>query len=510
MSKPTQLLCIMCMLILPSIIPAQEWVAQYNGPGNYVDQATAIAVDNAGNIYVTGNSWGSGTRNDYATVKYDVSGIEQWVARYDGPVTGYALFGDYAAAIAVDNAGNVYVTGGSEDSISHGYWDYATVKYDASGVEQWVARYDGPQNHIDDATAIVVDNAGSVCVTGYSLYDYATVKYDASGIEQWVARYSGVANRATAMAVDNAGNIYVTGESYGDYGGTFYDYATVKYDASGVEQWVARYDGSGAYDGATAIVVDNAGNVYVTGASHGSEPYIAYATVKYDSSGVEQWVARYGGQGDFGDTAWAIALDNLDNVYVTGSSAGSGTYFDYATVKYDAAGVEQWVARYDGPGNGTDIARALAIDNAGNIYVTGISGNPGYNTDYATVKYDASGVEQWVARYDASGEEDGATAIALDDIGSVYITGWIYSAGANFDYGTIKYSSTGVEENTLAANEEHTIAATIFRGPLQLPEGKTCKVYDITGRVVEPDKIIRGIYFIEIDGVVTQKIVKIR
>ena len=54
------------------------------------------------------------------------------------------------------------------------------------------------------------------------------------------------------------------------------------------------------------------------------------------------------------------------------------------------------------------------------------------------------------------------------------------------------------------------LTATIFRGPLQLPEGRTCRVYDITGRVVEPSKIQPGIYFIEVDGVVTKKVVKIR
>jgi hypothetical protein len=500
MSKPTRLLCMMCVLVLPSTMPAQVWVAQYDGPGNYMDVATAMVIDNAGNIYVTGKSWGSGTRYDYATVKYDASGIEQWVARYDGPSSGNALFGDSAVAIAVDNANNIYVTGNSPDP-STGV-DYATVKYDASGVEQWVARYDG-----DMAAALAIDNAGNVCVTGSSESDYATVKYDSSGIAQWVARYSGVVNIATAVAVDNTGNIYVTGKSY-DYS-SFYDYATVKYDASGAEQWVARY-GSGAYDAATAIAVDNTGNVYVTGTSHGSEPFIAYATVKYDSLGVEQWVARCGGQGDGGDTAWAIVLDNLGNIYVTGSSVGPGTYSDYATVKYDASGVEQWVARYDGPTHGTDIARALAIDDAGNVYITGISGNPGYNTDYATVKYDASGAEQWVARYDGSGEWDGATAIAVDNTGNVCVTGWIRSAGTECDYGTIKYSPTGIEENILAANKEHTMAAAIFCGPLQLPADKKCRVFDITGRVVDSSKIHPGIYFIEFDGVVTQKVVKIR
>ena len=70
----------------------------------------------------------------------------------------------------------------------------------------------------------------------------------------------------------------------------------------------------------------------------------------------------------------------------------------------------------------------------------------------------------------------------------------------------------GVEEQPVVKPVEthENLTATIFRGPLQLPEGKKCKVFDITGRVVEPTKMQPGIYFIEVDGVVTQKVVKVR
>jgi hypothetical protein len=89
--------------------PNQEWLARYNGSGNYFDDAFAIAIDSNDNIYVTGHSAVSGSINDYATVKYDPNGNEVWVATYDGPGNYF----DYAEAIAIDSNDNIYVTGES-------------------------------------------------------------------------------------------------------------------------------------------------------------------------------------------------------------------------------------------------------------------------------------------------------------------------------------------------------------------------------------------------------------
>jgi uncharacterized delta-60 repeat protein len=419
----------------------EAWVRRYNGPGNYIDIPHALAVDGAGNVYVTGESSGSGIglKSDYATIKYGPDGSEQWVRRYNGPANDY----DFASALAVDGAGNVYVTGYSWDPW---HYHYVTIKYGPDGSEQWVRRYNGPGDGDDVPYALAVDTAGNVYVTGRSAGsstsdDYATIKYGPDGSEQWVRRYNGPGNAddwAYDLAVDGAGNVYVTGTSSGS--GTGDDYATIKYGPDGSEQWVARYNGPGNYyDEPGALAVDGAGNVYVTGYSVGGSTS-DYATLKYNASGVQQWVARYNGPATNNDMARALAVDAAGNVYVTGGSWGSGSDYDYATIKYGPDGGEQWVRRYDGPAKYDDRTTALAVDAAGNVYVTGGSWGSSGDYDYATIKYGPDGSQQWAARYDGTGSgRDVGCALAVDAAGNVYVTGHSAGSGTSDDYVTIKY-----------------------------------------------------------------------
>ena len=423
----------------------EAWVARYNGPANGDDYYNNLAVDNAGNVYITGWSLGSATGFDYATVKYGPDGTQLWVARYDGP--GHT--DDYPTAISVDSAGNVYVTGGSASTSSILDEDFATVKYDANGNQLWVARYDGPTHRGDGGTALAVDNMGCVYVTGFSDSfpgHYATVKYDTNGNQLWVASYGGGFGRQSipnAIVVDSARNVYVTGLSAG-FGGN--DYATVKYDANGHELRVARYNGPGSGDdGAIGMALDRRGNVYVTGFSTGAGTGSDFATVKYDPDGNELSVARYNGPGNSQDGAYSIALDKAGNVYVSGSSYGFGTGSDYATVKYDADGNELWVARYNGLADGEDSATGMALDGAGNVYVTGYSTGSGTGYDFATVKYDPSGNELWVVRYNGPDNGDDlpyVRPIALDSAGNVYVTGYSVGNGTRNDFVTVKYVQT--------------------------------------------------------------------
>ena len=421
----------------------EQWVARYTGPLGSA-MPLAIAVDGKGYIYVTGWSRGIGTGYDYATVKYDSAGNEVWVARYDGP----AHWDDTGRAIAVDAEGNVYVTGGSY-GLGTGE-DYATIKYDRDGNELWVARYDGPGSRDDVAQAIVVDPEGHVYVTGFSYggyaQDYATIKYDADGTRLWVERYSGglpPGGGPVRMRLDNEGNVYVTGVVWME-APRYDDIATLKYNSEGRLLWGSSYNGPGnGNDVPHDLRTDSEGYVYVTGESMGVEGSLAtdYVTIKYDSEGNEVWVARYIAPAHATAVGFALSVDVEGNVYVTGGSYGLGTGLDYATIKYDQDGNELWVSRYDGPDHRDDVAIALRLDNDTNVYVTGWSYGVSTGADYATIKYDRDGNEVWVARYDGPRHlDDAGRAMAIDLNGNIYVTG--ESPGlASMDYATVKYST---------------------------------------------------------------------
>lgn len=430
---------------------SEEWVAREPGPGMF-DGARSLALDNAGNVYVTGSGAGTGTGLDYLTIKYNAAGVKQWEARYNSP----ANLDDDAFSIAVDNNGNAYVTGRTSTGTAN---NVATIKYNSAGVLQWVTTNTG-WGH-----SIAVDAAGNVYVTGETLgfgaaNDYLTIKYNTNGAVQWISTYDGPGNSdaALALALDAAGNVYVTGRSPAgtDEDEADLDIATIKYDNNGQQLWVKRYDGpvdGNLPDEGRAIAVDGSGNVYVTGLSsgNGAEDGQDFATIRYDTNGNEIWVSRYNGPANSADVGFDIAVDASQNVYVTGlSDSEPDQNGDYLTIKYNANGSELWVARYNGSGNGEDVATSLALDAAGNVYVAGRSQEAGSGLDLTTVKYNTTGIEQWVATYNGPGNGNDGTGIfigfftshslAVDGSGNVYVTGLSTGIGSGFDFTTIKYS----------------------------------------------------------------------
>jgi len=477
----------------------QEWVARYNGTGNLGDVITSSVIDDTGNVYLTGRSIGNGGREDYATIKYNSSGIQQWVMRYNGPGDSF----DYANSIAVDNSGNVYVTGTSFGTSD----DYATIKYNSSGIQQWVIRYNGPTSTSDEsAWAIALDGSGNIYVTGQSEgvgtnYDYVTIKYNSSGIQQWITRYNGPGNhidRANAIAVDSSGNVYVTGFSKGNETGI--DYATVKYNTEGIQQWARRYSASSINeeDAAWSISLDDIGNVYVTGNSRNGSVYPACATIKYNTDGDDLWVARYSAPGNSLQRGNSVKVDDLGNVYVVGQS-GILTY-DFFTIKYNYNGIEQWVSRHSG-----GLGKSIALDKSGYIYVTGFSSD-GFETYLTTIKYDSFGIQQWITNQqnDVSGFEK----VNIDLFGNVIVTG-----ASDGDYITIKYSQTiSIQQLSTELPEQFSLyqnypnpfnPTTKIKFDIEKAGIIKLKVFDILGKEIATlvnESLNSGSYETEFDG----------
>jgi hypothetical protein len=162
----------------------------------------------------------------------------------------------------------------------------------------------------------------------------------------------------------------------------------------GMQLWVRRYNSAGnGYDAAYSVAVSPAGGtVFVTGGNPGISGS-GYVTVAYNAAtGAQRWVNRYNGPASGGGVAFAVAVSpGGGTVFVTGASTGIRSGSDYATVAYNAAtGAQRWVRRYNGPANGGDYARSVAVSpGGGTVYVTGYSQRTAGSEepDYATVAY---------------------------------------------------------------------------------------------------------------------------
>lgn len=367
------------------------WAKTYAGSATGVDYGYALAVDQSGNAYVGGFGNGENATFDIFVLKYNSNGDEVWTQRWTSPIPTYSA---YAYSIAVDKQENVYVTGFMSDGLTDG--EFVTLKYDSTGNLQWSARYNGSPNSIDYSNCIAVDNDGNSYITGWSggdnnLWDFTTIKYSPTGEELWVQTYNGSADDndfAYRLALDPSGNVYVTGQSVET--GSDNDITTIKYSPDGDVLWVKHYDGpANGYDAGQSIAVDADGNAYVTG-NHTTNTGLDCATLKYSTDGDLLWASSYDGPDNGGDVLISIALDDLANVYVSGFVASGGAS-DFVTIKYDTSGVEQWVQLYNGPGNSYDGTYVIAVDNDRNVLVTGYSTGDGTDYDYTTIKYSQPG-----------------------------------------------------------------------------------------------------------------------
>ncbi len=428
------------------------WVQRVEGSGDHSDKYNAVAADAAGNICLAGYSVREGHQRDFLVAKTDANGDTLWMRYINGSNDG----DDEAMAVAVDASGNVYATGYTDSDKSN--LDYLTVKYDGNGNLLWAVAYNYEMAwHDDKAVALAVDSLGNVYVTGSSdgsatvteNLDFATVKYDAAGAVQYVARKNGFGNakdEVVAIAADNNGNCYIAGRSDS---GNDDDYITVKYGPAGTALWTKLYDGGNGDDRPAALVLTAVGDVVVTGrrdAGAGDD----IVTIGYSNAGTQLWQRNFNGSGNGNDRPAAIAADPAGNILVAGESDADPSFalnYDFVILRYTSNGTFSWVSYYAGSGNGADGALDVTADNNGTVYVTGqadVDPAAAVNLDMVTVKYDQNGTQQW-ARVEGgnAGLEDGGYSIVLNNNADPVVAGKMDSSGSQQDAALVHYDQAG-------------------------------------------------------------------
>lgn len=401
--------------------PDVEWAGLFGGTGS--DVGWAIATDNEGNSFTTGQFAGTvtfGTTTltsaggaDIFVTKTSPSGEALWATQFGSTST------DMGWAVDTDSEGNVYVTGrfsgtvtfGNTTLTSAGNSDVFLIKINTSGTLVWAKQFGGTS--ADIGRAITVDTSGNVYVagtfTGSVAFDSTSltssggsdifvVKTDSNGAVLWASQYGGSqADIAHGITVDTAGDIYITGQFAGNpVFGTetltatgAIDSFVVKINASGTVIWTQQFEGvnSTDYNISENITADTLGNVYVTGelsggAAFGSVTLTSSGTAdifvaKINNTGVILWAKQFGGTDS--EVGYDIVTDAENDIYVTGYFNGI-SYFDSVILtsnggndifvtKINSAGAVLWVKQFGG--TGTDISRNIAVGLPDNIYITG-------------------------------------------------------------------------------------------------------------------------------------------
>ena len=411
-------LIILCM---PLVLSAQNghWEWANTALGILATEAKKVAVDNDGNVYVTGSfdnairfdgaDYHSKGGSDIFLVKYDSKGKIIWAETIGG------IADDAGTGIAVDAQGNILLTGDYSDSVqfgsmtlsSFGDLDVFTVKYNSSGTVLWARS--GGSIYRERAADIRTDKNGNIYIAGefgegspspkpdttFAYFNNDTilgmkgseiylVKYNAQGDVLWSKGLGGSGNTGTVggIFVDDNSNVIIGG-SFGYYldldhiillsnakGFVLGDMFIAKYDSNGNAIWAKSVSGenNGGHAGGAIwrgyVVADNAGDVYITGSYLDCDMLFPGTTLSSTGSS-NVYFAKYSGTGDF---QWArkvfygfsysngIATDGKDNILITGTLTTTGRLGKDSLVS--AGGDDVFIAKYDKQGN--DISGVIA------------------------------------------------------------------------------------------------------------------------------------------------------
>ena len=379
-----------------------------------------IALDSAGNVYVAGNTGGSS--GGPCVTKINASG--------SAVLYSTCLGGGQANGIAVDNVGNVYVTGLTFSTNLPTVNPLQATNHDVAGGNAFVTK---------------IDPTGASLVYSTYLGGSGSTRIGADGETQYLGDWG------HGIAVDSSGNAYVTGQTYSaDFPSSNALQATnngsisfvTKINASGTAFVYSTYLG-GAGSG---IAVDSAGNAYVAGGG---------SVTKINPSGSALvYAMSFGGSG-CNCTAAGIAVDSAGNAYVTGSTRSTNfpTVNPFqATNHSQMGGMNAFVTKINQLGSavvyssylggsdstfgGGDSGTGIAVDSAGQAYVTGTTTStdfptinalqPSYGggiTDVFVTKINAAGSALLYSTYLGGAGNDTGYAIAVDSNRNAYVTG---------------------------------------------------------------------------------------
>jgi uncharacterized delta-60 repeat protein len=388
---------------------------------------------------------------------------------------------DYCADMAVDCHGNIVVVGTTipEKVQPPNHDDFLIVKYNSSGDTLWTKRYN--LTVADDAYGVTTDHADNIFVVGCIFNDSTNadihiVKYDPDGNILWTRTYSNgerdIGEFGYGVVIDSRNNIVVVGTAYYNLG----DYITLKYDSSGNLLWIRSYNG-GWEDYAQDVAVDDSDNVIVTGYSDSGINW-DWCTIKYTPDGNALWIKRYDATID--DWAHGVSVDKEENIIVVGEirpvykSCG-------AIVKYNPQGDTLWTKFFTDALQPTNVGSFADVttDDRDNIYLVG---------NYAGLyiaKCNSSGDTLWTFRYN----EGEASGIALDGLGNIIVAGT-----TNQNYLTIKIKDlVNLVDDELFVPRKFILypnypnpfnPRTAISYQLATSSYVTLKVYDVLGREV--------------------------
>ncbi len=384
---------------------------------------------------------------DKNRVRFDLAKYDASRPLYIDPLIYSTYLGgnsdDVGLGIAVDSAGNAYVAGSTvstnfptknplQPAFAGGNscgCDAFVSKLNASGSALVYSTYLGGSGD-DRSFGIAVDSAANAYVTGYTfstdfptvnplqpanrgLYNAFVAEINRTGSALVYSTYLGGSGQETGfgIAVDSAGDAYVTGETAStdfptknplqpSYGGGSFDAFVAKLNPAGSALGYSTYLGGTGQDGGNGIAVDSGGNAYVTGVTastdfpvtpgalqtvcnSGCSPHGDAFVAKLNPAGSALAYSTYlGGNGP--DYGYGIAVDTAGNVYVTGGTSSTdfptmsplqpafGGGEDGFVAKIDPAGSALVYSTYLG-GSGADSGNGIAVDSAGNAYITGFT-----------------------------------------------------------------------------------------------------------------------------------------